>query len=71
MRPSGTPKQLEKRHRRAIRLLELGKNLPTVARLVGERLIRSSTRGTLAMQNNAAERVARSIFVSVGGSEAS
>lgn len=35
MRPSGTPKQLEKRRRRAVQLLESGQTLSTVARQVG------------------------------------
>lgn len=35
MRPPGTPKQLEKRRRRAIQLLESGRTLSAVARRVG------------------------------------
>ena len=35
MRPLGTPKQLEKRRRRAVQLLESGQSLSTVARQVG------------------------------------
>ena len=35
MRPPGTPKQLEKRRRRAVQLLESGQTLSTVARQVG------------------------------------
>ena len=35
MRPSGTPKQLEKRRRRAVQLLESGQRLSAVARQVG------------------------------------
>src|SRR5215831_9332269 len=35
MRPPGTPKQLEKRRRRAVRLLESGQSLSVVARQVG------------------------------------
>jgi len=35
MRPSGTPKQLEKRRRRAVQLLESGQSLSAVARQSG------------------------------------
>lgn len=35
MRPPGTPKQLEKRRRRAVQLLESGQRLSAVARQVG------------------------------------
>src|SRR6516225_3675513 len=35
MRPPGTPKQLEKRRRRAVQLLESGQTLSAVARQVG------------------------------------
>jgi transposase len=35
MRPPGTPRQLEKRRRRAVQLLESGQRLSTVARQVG------------------------------------
>lgn len=35
MRPPGTPKQLEKRRRRAVQLLESGQSLSSVARQVG------------------------------------
>ena len=35
MRPPGTAEQLEKRRRRAVRLLKSGKSLPTVARQLG------------------------------------
>jgi transposase len=35
MRPSGTSKQLEKRRRRAVQLLEAGRSLSVVARQVG------------------------------------
>src|SRR5262245_51231960 len=35
MRPLGTPKQLERRRRRAVQLLESGQRLPAVARHVG------------------------------------
>src|SRR5262245_42542018 len=35
MRPPGTPKQLEKRRRRAVQLLKSGQSLPMVARHVG------------------------------------
>jgi transposase len=35
MRPSGTPKQLEKRRRRAVQLLESGQSLSAVARQIG------------------------------------
>jgi transposase len=35
MRPPGTPKQLEKRRRRAVQLLESGQDLSSVARQVG------------------------------------
>src|SRR5262245_51434462 len=38
MRPPGTPKQLEKRRRRAVQLLESGQDLSSVARQVGAAL---------------------------------